>query len=113
MNIRTKHHVVVWYLGLCLVVAGLITLAGCKESEPEPSVPSSESVADAISDAGGDKLVSAIEQKTCPVMVGNPINKDLFTEYKGKKVYFCCPACKPKFEADPEKYLAKLPQFKN
>ncbi|MHC4211859.1 MAG: YHS domain-containing protein [Planctomycetota bacterium] len=109
MNIRTKHHVVLWYLGLCFVVAGLITLAGCKESEPEPSVPSPEQVSSAVSEAGA-KLASATEQKTCPVM-GNPINKDLFAEYKGKKVFFCCAGCKPTFEADPEKYLAKLPQF--
>ncbi|MHC4998639.1 MAG: YHS domain-containing protein, partial [Planctomycetota bacterium] len=32
-------------------------------------------------------------------------------EYKGKKVYFCCPGCDEKFTADPEKYLGKLPQF--
>jgi len=52
-----------------------------------------------------------IVQKICPVM-GGAINKDFFTIYKGKKVYFCCPGCKPEFEKDPEKYLAKLPQFK-
>ncbi len=52
------------------------------------------------------------EQTLCPVM-GGKINKDIFTEYKGKKVYFCCPACKPKFEKDPEKYVEKLPQFKS
>lgn len=51
------------------------------------------------------------EQKTCPVR-GLAINKDIFTVYKGKKVYFCCPACKPEFEKNPQKYLAKLPQFK-
>ena len=54
----------------------------------------------------------AVEQTTCPVM-GLPIDKNLFTVYKGKKVYFCCPGCKPEFEKNPEKYLAKLPQFKN
>jgi YHS domain-containing protein len=42
-----------------------------------------------------------------------PINKDIFTEYKGKKVYFCCPGCKVEFEKEPEKYLPKLPQFSN
>jgi len=36
----------------------------------------------------------------------------LYTEYKGKKVYFCCSGCKEKFEEEPEKYIAKLPQFK-
>lgn len=52
------------------------------------------------------------EQTVCPVM-GGKINKEIFTEYKGKKVYFCCPSCKPEFEKEPEKYIDKLPQFKN
>ena len=56
------------------------------------------------------EMVSAGEQTICPVM-GNPINKELFTEYKGKKVYFCCPGCDKLFNEDPEKYLSKLPQF--
>jgi YHS domain-containing protein len=52
----------------------------------------------------------AAEQTTCPVL-GGPIDKNLFTEYKGKKVYFCCAECKQKFEQDPQKYVSKLPQF--
>lgn len=55
---------------------------------------------------------ASVEQTTCPVMKGNPITKDLYTEYKGKKVYFCCSGCKPEFEKNPEKYLSDLPQFK-
>jgi len=57
------------------------------------------------------KAAAAGEQTICPVM-SNPINKDVFVEYQGKKVYFCCPECKAKFNADPEKFIAKLPQFK-
>lgn len=49
-------------------------------------------------------------QTKCPVMDG-AINKDIFVEYKGQKVYFCCPPCKEKFNAAPESYLSKLPQF--
>jgi YHS domain-containing protein len=56
-------------------------------------------------------LPTGIEQTVCPVM-GNPIDKDVFVEYKGKKVYFCCPGCIETFEKYPEKYLPKLPQFK-
>ena len=52
-----------------------------------------------------------VEQTTCPIMEGNKINKNVFVEYKGKKVYFCCADCKAKFLAEPEKYVAKLPQF--
>ena len=37
-----------------------------------------------------------VEQKTCPIM-GEPINKQYFTLYKGKKVYFCCPGCETEF----------------
>jgi Cu(I)/Ag(I) efflux system membrane fusion protein len=51
------------------------------------------------------------EQKLCPVM-GGKINKEQFTVYKGKKVYFCCPGCEPEFLKNPEKYIDKLPQFK-
>jgi YHS domain-containing protein len=82
-----------------LVVIGLVVVQGCKK-EPEP----------APSTAGEVVAAAEIMQKTCPVM-GGTINKDLFVEYKGKKVYFCCSGCEKHFEAEPEKYLAKLPQF--
>ena len=87
------------FAGLLLV--GLILANGCKKSEPtESSAPAIPEVA-----------AAAIEQTMCPVMDG-AINKDIFTEYKGTKVYFCCPGCKEKFEQSPEQYVAKLPQFK-
>ena len=81
------------------LLVGLMVLGGCKKSEPA-APPESEEVASA-----------EIEQTICPVMKG-AINKNLFTEYKGKKVYFCCAGCKGKFEKEPERYIAKLPQFK-
>lgn len=52
------------------------------------------------------------QQTLCPVM-GGPIDEQYFIEYKGKKVYFCCPGCDKLFLAEPEKYLDKLPQFKS
>jgi YHS domain-containing protein len=55
-------------------------------------------------DAGCEKCA----QTLCPVS-GEAINKDVFTEYKGKKVYFCCADCKTAFDKEPEKYAAKLP----
>ncbi len=55
---------------------------------------------------------AATVQTTCPVMAGET-KEDIFVEYKGQKVYFCCPPCKEDFNADPEKYISKLPQFKN
>ncbi len=87
MKSRRTHFGIVLTLASLLVV-GLIVLNGCKKSEP-----------------------AAIAHTTCPIM-GNPVNKDIFTEYKGKKVYFCCAGCKKEFEKEPEKYIPKLPQFK-
>ena len=55
--------------------------------------------------------IFAMEQTVCPVMEGNPIKKDVFVEYKGQRVYFCCVSCKARFLSDPAKYLGNLPQF--
>jgi YHS domain-containing protein len=49
-------------------------------------------------------------QVKCPVS-GQPIKAEHTAEYDGKKVYFCCPNCPKAFEADPKKFLEKLPQF--
>lgn len=46
-------------------------------------------------------------QTACPVMPGK-INKELYADYKGQRVYFCCPGCVDIFKKDPEKYLQKL-----
>jgi len=51
-----------------------------------------------------------LTNETCPVM-GGKVNPEIFTEYKGQKVYFCCPGCLPMFKKNPEKYVEKLPQF--
>jgi YHS domain-containing protein len=47
----------------------------------------------------------------CPVMPDMKANPDIFTDYKGKRVYFCCLSCRAAFGRDPEKYLSLLPQF--
>ena len=96
---------------------GLLVLNGCKKSETESPKPAKQMQSQEGQEHADMKAepaaetASTTEQKICPVM-GNPIDKDVYVEYKGKKVYFCCPDCKAKFNADPEKYVAKLPQFK-
>ena len=116
-----KKHLMTVLLVVGFLFVGLAMIEGCKKSEPAP-----ESVADthegddhaghdhgemAMSTKPADAVVAAVEQTTCPIMEGNAIDKKYFTEYKGKKVYFCCPGCDKKFNANPEQYIAKLPQF--
>ncbi|XOF32783.1 MAG: YHS domain-containing protein [Candidatus Electrothrix sp. YB6] len=52
----------------------------------------------------------AAPQTTCPVM-GGKINKEIYADYQGQRVYFCCAACLPKFNEDPETYLAKMQEM--
>jgi YHS domain-containing protein len=96
------------------LLVGIVLLAGCqKKSEPAappaPTAPATPA-ADANAVVDSNAVAVEIEQTTCPVM-GGKINKEIFTEYQGKKVYFCCAQCKADFEKEPEKYLSKLPQF--
>lgn len=58
-----------------------------------------------------DPQAPAKEQTVCPVMGGHAVNPNLSADYKGQKYYFCCPPCREKFIADPEKYLhTQLPR---
>ncbi len=46
-------------------------------------------------------------QTLCPVM-GFEINRELFTDYQVKRIYFCCPACPPEFKKTPDTYMAQM-----
>jgi len=68
------------------------------------------------SHAYGENLVGAAERApltntVCPVMVGNKVDPQIFSDYEGKRVYFCCLNCKSDFEKNPQKYVGRLPQF--
>ncbi len=58
--------------------------------------------------AGPSAAPPAGERTRCPVM-GGEIDQAVFSDLLGERVYFCCPPCVAKFEADPEKYIAVLP----
>ena len=46
-------------------------------------------------------------QTRCPVM-GGDINREVYTDYNGMRIYFCCPGCDGEVKADPEKYLQQM-----
>jgi YHS domain-containing protein len=46
-------------------------------------------------------------QTKCPVLGGN-INKQIYVDYQGKRIYFCCQGCDQEFKKNPEKYMKKL-----
>ncbi|MFC1467144.1 efflux RND transporter periplasmic adaptor subunit [Verrucomicrobiota bacterium] len=46
-------------------------------------------------------------QTLCPIM-GGEISKEIYTDYQGQRIYFCCPGCEQTFLSDPEKHLEKM-----
>jgi YHS domain-containing protein len=46
-------------------------------------------------------------QKTCPVM-GGAIDKSLFVEYEGRRIYVCCNGCVETVRQNPAKYAKEL-----
>jgi YHS domain-containing protein len=46
-------------------------------------------------------------QTTCPVL-GDKIDKNVYLDYEGQRIYFCCAGCKDTFLKDPEKYFKKI-----
>ena len=73
-------------MGMCLVLSAGFVLLGCGPGESE---------------------AKAGPQTTCPVM-DRKIDKSLYEDYQGKRVYLCCPACPKKFKANPDKYMKKM-----
>ena len=84
------------------VALGLV-LVGCEKQGEQagPTVPAVKS--DAVEDAGA----VAAAQTVCPVM-GGKVNKDIFVDHEGRRVYFCCQGCVGAFKKDAEKYLKAM-----
>lgn len=80
----TTRNVVAGLMGFLLL--GTSTLAG--DPKPKDSKP-------------------ALEIPKCPIM-GGPADLSIFTKTDDGPVYFCCPSCVKKFEADPGAYAAKV-----
>ena len=102
-----------------------IVLAGCQKDKPvagtqtkapetTPSAPKQEPMSMPMTQKTTSEPATQVaqtgEQTVCPV-TGDAIDKNIFIEYQGKKVYFCCSSCVDAFKANPEKYVSKLPQF--
>lgn len=84
---------------LTVIVAAALVIAGC--SKQEDTTPAKDTAAPAATQT------AQIAQKICPIM-GDAIDKNMYTDYQGRRIYFCCAKCKAKFSTQPDKYLANL-----
>jgi YHS domain-containing protein len=101
----TLHNVLPTLALVCLVLA----LAGCSGTSdaPQPSEAEIEAELAKLSPADRD---AAVAQRVCPVsderLGAMPGVAKVTVE--GRDVFLCCESCKPDFEKEPAKYLAKL-----
>ncbi len=58
--------------------------------------------------AAADGVLFQNIQTLCPVSGEVLEDKAVFTDFEGRRVYFCCNSCKGKFAKDAQKYLKKL-----
>lgn len=47
-------------------------------------------------------------QTTCPVSGKKLGENKVYRDWEGRRIYFCCDMCPPKFMAEPQKYLGNL-----
>ena len=52
-----------------------------------------------------DVKSQALKPQTKDILSGKPINKNVYTDYNGKRIYFCCDDSKRQFSMDPETYI--------
>lgn len=57
------------------------------------------------SQAGPNPILG--NQEFCPVM-GFEINRDIFTDYMSKRIYFCCSSCPSEFKGSPDKFMTQM-----
>ncbi len=47
-------------------------------------------------------------QTTCPVSGKELDKKEIYTDYEGRRIYFCCEGCVATFNKDPQKFLSAM-----
>jgi len=79
-----------------LLVIGLLVI-GCEKKEDQSTGPVEVKTTTAAGAA----------QTVCPLM-GGKINKNIFVDYNGKRVYFCCADCVDGFKKAPAEYIKQM-----
>jgi len=104
MKTKTLSTVLVLILGLAFTTQLLLAQqeSSCDKNQQKQKMSKCQ-------DCQHEKEAEGIKatQENCPVM-GNKINQEIYTDYQGKRVYFCCSGCVETFKKEPEKYMKKM-----
>lgn len=96
---------------LFVAVVAVLVLSGCNghdgDEHAAPMDTSTRAVPAETATPEAAPKTAEVAQKLCPVM-GTPIDKDIYVDHNGRRVYLCCQMCVDQFKKEPEKYLKKL-----
>ena len=78
-------------------------------SADQMTMPKGDSTKNAVTSATKKSAYAAKlkPQTSCPIQ-GEAIDKKLFVDYKGTRIYVCCEMCIADVKKDPEKAIKKL-----
>ena len=79
-----------------------VSTAAASPAAPDRDATGAPASASAQADAPGDAI-----DPVCDMLV-DIASARFVSEHEGQTYYFCCPACKKKFEADPARYLTPV-----
>ncbi len=91
-------------LGIGLVVGGLLAVSSAQAQGGGHDHPTQ---AGKNEPASQEQKAEIKLQTTCPVM-GGAIDKNLYIDHDGKRVYICCKGCEAPLKKDPAKYIKAL-----
>jgi YHS domain-containing protein len=106
-TMHARRHCVTGKWTIACVTLAALAAWGCGKSNGQVQATPPATVTTLASPPAAAKEQTSTEQTMCPIM-GGPVNHDIFVDYKGKRIYFCCNACPPVFNKDPEKYIKEM-----
>jgi len=82
---------------LSVIIVGVVVAAGCVGAAEHQH-----------KDHKGHGSKKTVHQTQCPIIQKNKIDKSLYYEHDGKKIYVCCEGCIKKVAENPAKYVKQL-----
>ncbi len=97
---------------LLIMAASCLIMSGTAQIYAADDASGKDQKTDASKAVKSDKSADASTAKgkaqtLCPVMAGE-IDKSLYVDVKGKRIYVCCKGCIGVVKADPDKYIKIL-----
>lgn len=74
---------------------------------PSGAVQGQAAIAEPTGGRQPDGRLASQHQELCPVL-GDKVDRSVFVDHEGRRVYFCCSACIARFKEAPAKYMKEM-----